>query len=82
MSNLLGSIGSVGSAIGSGITSSKNPITGKNGFTENSFKLGQNMMMSPFNLMSDVINNPTELYVLAGVGALIVVAILITEFKK
>ena len=82
MSNLLGSIGSVGSAIGSGIQSSKDPIFGRNGFSENSFKLGQNMMMSPFNLMSDVINNPTELYVIAGVGALIVVAIVITEFKK
>ena len=70
------SAGSVLSSIGSGITSSSNPITGKNGFTENSFKLGQNMMMAPFNLMGQALSSPTDMLILAGAGALVLVLLL------
>jgi hypothetical protein len=66
------------SAIPSAITSPSNPITGKNGFTENSFKLTQNVIMGPFNLANSIVNNPTDMIVI-GVVAVLVVGVVIMK---
>ena len=68
--------GNVLSSIGDGIQSSHNPITGKGGMTQTLFNAGNNMMMAPFSLMSQALSSPTDMLILAGAGALVLVLLI------
>ena len=68
--------GNVLQSIGDGIQSSHNPITGKGGATQSIFNASTGLMMAPFQLMSGVLNNPMDMMMLVGGGALVLVLLL------
>ena len=62
-----------------GVTSSKNPVTGKGGMTQNMFKTGQALVLSPVTMMSDMMqlmSNPSSEIILLAMGALVVIILI------